>query len=360
MTWTVWFWGIMALVFCYLGSVLPIWRFAQPVNYVSFWFVILGIVGSIIGIAIATFTGVANVAFEIPAYVAWNQPHLGWLWPILFVTISCGAISGWHSLVSTSGTARQLEKETDALPVGAGAMFTEAVMAVLAVVFAATALTRADGTVLYDAASNFKLNVGAGAIWAGGMARFLNVIGIPAALGGAIGAIFLAVMALTVMQLVLRFMRVASAELLGDRMPAFKNPHIGSLVAIGFTLLILWTAFWQRIWVLFGGANQLFAGLALLLITVWLAREGKKHAWAFWPGVFMYITTVAALLVTAWKSFFGANGAFAAGVSGAFRIGNGIAGLIGLFLAIAAVLLAIDGLRSLSEARAGAAAPAGD
>jgi carbon starvation protein len=362
MTWATFFWGIMALLFCYLGSVLAIWRFAQPVNYVSFWFVILGIVGSILGITIATFNGAQNVAFEIPAYVTWNQPHLGWLWPLLFVTISCGAISGWHSLVSTSGTARQLEKETDVKPVGAGAMYTEAVLAVWSVVFAATAIAKADGSVIYDQANNFRLNIGAGGVFAGGMARFLNVIGIPADLGGAIGAIFLAVMALTVMQLVLRFMRVASAELLGDRITAFKNPHVGSIVAIGWTLLILWTAFWQRIWVLFGGANQLFAGLALLLITIWLAREGKKHSWVFWPGVFMYITTVAALLVTAYNSFFGSSGAFASGEVGfAFRLGNGIAGLIGLFLALAAIMLAVDGLRSFNEARSKMAeAAAGD
>ncbi|MFQ5578476.1 MAG: carbon starvation protein A [Anaerolineae bacterium] len=357
MKWSVWLWGIVALGFCYLGSVLPIWRFAQPVNYTSFWFVGLGIVGSIIGILIATFTGSVGTAIEIPAFVAWNQPHLGWLWPILFVTISCGAVSGWHSLVSTSGTARQLEKETDALPVGAGAMFTEAVLGTLSVVFAATLIVKADGSVIYAADNLYRLSVGAGAVFAGGMARFLSVIGIPAALGGAIGAIFLVVMALTVMQLVLRFMRVASAELVGETIPIMKNPHVGSLVAIGFTLLILWTAFWQRIWVLFGGANQLFAGLALLLITIWLAEQGKKYDWAFWPGAFMYVTTVAALLVTAYKSFFGANGMFAPGdVAAAFRVGNGIAGLIGLFLAIAALILAWDGVKSFNKARSEAAA----
>ena len=169
--------------------------------------------------------------------------------------------------------------------------------------------------------------------------------------GGTIGAIFLAVMALTVMQLVLRFMRVASAELLGDAMPVMKNPHVGSLIGIGFTLLILWTAFWQRIWVLFGGANQLFAGLTLLLITIWLVEEGKRYAWAFWPGVFMYITTVAALLVTAYKSFFGASGLFDPTAGLAFQIGNGISGLIGLFLALAALVLAWDGIQSFNKAR---------
>ncbi len=353
MTWPVWLWGIIALVFCYLGSVLPIWRFAQPVNYTSFWFVALGVIGSIIGILIATFTGVVNTSFEVPAYVTWNQPHLGWLWPILFVTISCGAISGWHSLVSTSGTARQLEKETDTLPVTGGAMFTEVVLAILAVVFAATAITKADGTPIYDATKNYFLSTAAGGVFAGGMARFLSVIGIPVDLGGAIGAIFLTVMALTVMQLVLRFMRVASAELLGDTIPIMKNPHIGSLVGIAFTLLILWTAFWQRIWVLFGGANQLFAGLSLLLITIWLAQEGKKYNWTFWPGVFMYVTTVAALFYTAYVSIFGPKGLFDPTAGPAFQIGNGIAGVIGLFLALAALVLAWDGLQSFNRARSG-------
>ncbi|MBN1993631.1 MAG: carbon starvation protein A [Anaerolineae bacterium] len=356
MQWSVWLWGIFALFFCYLGSVLPIWRFAQPVNYTSFWFVALGIIGAILGILIATFTGSVGTSFQIPAYVTWNQPALGWLWPILFVTISCGAVSGWHSLVSTSGTARQLEKETDALPVGAGAMFLEVVLAVLAVVFAATLIVAPDGSVLYDAANLYQLKIGAGGVFAAGMARFLAVIGIPSALGGAIGAIFLAVMALTVMQLVLRFMRVASAELLGDALPIMKNPHIGSIVALGFTMLILWTAFWQRIWVLFGGANQLFAGLALLLITIWLAEQGKKYAWTFWPAVFMYVTTVAALLVTAYKSFFDAKGLFDPTAGLAFQIGNGIAGLIGLFLAIAALFLAWDGIISFNRARSKAAA----
>ena len=351
MQWSVWLWGIGALVFCYLGSVLPIWRFAQPVNYTSFWFVALGVIGSIIGILIATFTGSVGTSFEIPAFVTWNQPHLGWLWPILFVTISCGAVSGWHSLVSTSGTARQIEKETDTLPIGAGAMFTEAVLGTLSVVFAATLIALPDGSPIYDSGNLYRLTIGAGGVFAGGMARFLSVIGIPAALGGTIGAIFLAVMALTVMQLVLRFMRVASAELLGDTIPVMKNPHIGSLIGIGFTLLILWTAFWQRIWVLFGGANQLFAGLTLLLITIWLVEEGKKYAWAFWPGVFMYITTVAALLVTAYKSFFGASGLFDPTAGLAFQIGNGISGLIGLFLALAALVLAWDGIQSFNKAR---------
>jgi len=342
MTWPVWLWGILALAFCYLGSVLPIWQFAQPVNYVSFWLVFAGIVGSILGILIQ------HPGFgDFPAYAGFSVPGIlapGFatpLWPILFVTISCGAVSGWHSLVSTSGTARQLEKETDALPVAGGAMFTESVLGVLSLVFAAAA---------FGSFAGYKtvLAKGPGAVFAGGMAHFVNVLGVPLAFGGAFGAVFLTVMALTVMQLVLRFMRVASAELVGDALPAFRNPHVGSIFAILFTLVILWTGFWQRIWILFGGSNQLFAGLAMMLITVWLARERKPYQFALWPGVFMYVTTVAALLFTAYVSV---EAALKPGLSGAFIFGNLLAGAIGLVLAVLAVLLAADGLGSFSRAR---------
>jgi carbon starvation protein len=355
-TWANFIWAIIMLGFCYLGSVLPIWRFAQPVNYTSFWFVFMGIIGSIVGIIIATFTGAVNTSFEIPAFVTAYQPHLGPIWPLLFVTISCGAVSGWHSLVSTSGTARQLEKETDALPVGGGAMYTEAVLGTLSVVFAATLGVAA---AQYDPGNSYRLVSGAGGVFANGMAKFLGVLGLEASLGGAIGAVFLTVMALTVMQLVLRFMRVASAELLGDRIPAFKNAHFGSLVAVALTLFLIIFGFWQWIWVLFGGANQLFAGMALLLISIWLASQAKPFNWAFWPGMFMYATTVAALLWTSvrnalWQGVFNAGPDATAG----FILGNVISAAFGLYMVVAALLLFLDGLRAFNEAKAGAPAPA--
>ncbi len=342
MTWPVWLWGILALVFCYFGSVLPIWQFAQPVNYISFWLIFVGIIGAVLGVLIQ------HPGFgDFPAFAGFMAPGVlapgvaTPLWPILFVTISCGAISGWHSLVSTTGTARQLEKETDALPVAGGAMFTESVLGVLSLIFAVAAF---GGFAGYKAV----LAQGAGVVFAGGMAHFLHVVGVPAAFGGAFGAVFLTVMALTVMQLVLRFMRIASAELLGDAVPAFRNPHMGSIVALLFTLLILWTGFWQRIWILFGGSNQLFAGLTLMVITVWLAGAGKSYKWVLWPGVFMYVTTVAALLVTAHTSF---AEALKPGLTGAFIFGNLLAAAIGLALAILALILAADGVGAFIRAR---------
>ncbi len=126
------------------------------------------------------------------------------------------------------------------------------------------------------------------------MAEYLNVLGIGKDFGLAFGSAFLVIMALTVMQLVLRFMRVASAELLGGAIPAFRNVHFGTIVGVLLTLLLMWTGFWSRIWILFGGSNQLFAGLALVLITIWLARRGSPTSGPLWPAVFMYVSTVAA------------------------------------------------------------------
>ncbi len=360
MTWANFFWAIVMLAFCYLGSVLPIWRFAQPVNYTSFWFVLFSIVASVLGLVVATFTGAVNTSFEIPAFVTAFQPHLGPIWPLLFVTISCGAISGWHSLVSTSGTARQLEKETDALPVAGGAMFTEAVLGVLSVIFAVTIGVAAGK---YDPAQGYKLVAGAAGVFAVGMSKFMAVIGVPETLGGSIAMIFLVVMALTVMQLVLRFMRVASAELLGDRMPAFKNPHFGTLVAVLLTLFLVVFGFWQWIWALFGGSNQLFAGISLLLISIWLARQNKPSGWSFWPGIFMYITTLAALLyVAVYNALY--KGIYLTIQSGeaqtGFILGNLITAGFGLYMTYAAVMLFIDGVRSFNAAKASAPAAAGD
>ncbi|MBN1312264.1 MAG: hypothetical protein JXB30_12665 [Anaerolineae bacterium] len=358
MLWSTFLWVLVMMAFCYLGSVMPIWRFAQPVNYTSFWFVAISVVLSILGITIATFTGSVNTSFQVPAFVTLYRDNLGPIWPILFVTIACGAVSGWHSLVSTSGTARQLEKETDVLPVGGGAMFTEGVLAVLALIMGVTLIAKADGTLIYDATKDYQLVYGAAGVFAGGMSRFMAVVGVPADLGLAVGSVFLTVMGVTIMQLVIRFMRIASAELLGDRIPAFKNPHFGSVVAIALTLFLVYAGYWQWLWVLFGGSNQLFASLALLLVTIWLAGQSKRYIWVGIPAAFMYVTTIAALLWTAWLALDKAFIHRAEGMTTPFIIGNVISIIFALYMAISAVFLLVDGVKAFNQARSSATAPA--
>jgi carbon starvation protein len=327
---------LLVVIFCYLGAVLPIWSFAQPVNYISFWIVSLGMLGGVIGLLIWR-PGMG----DFPAFTRFTIPA-GPLWPMLFVTIACGAISGWHSLVSSSGTARQLEKETDALPVGGGAMFLEAGFAVMAFLTA---------TVAFGGLSGYQETLGASAalgVFANGLANFLDYVAIPHSFGVAYGSVFLTIMALTIMQLVVRFMRVASAELVGGAVPAMKNIHVGTIVALLLTLLFVWVIPWLTIWLAFGASNQLMAGLALLLISLWLMSEGRRHNWALYPAIFMIITTIAALLWVAYSNLLVSLPKAATAQAALAAI---LVGVICLVLVVAAVILIADGWQAIQKAR---------
>ena len=336
--------SLLVAVICYFGAVLPIWRWAQPINYVSFWIVTLGILAGVIGLLI-WHPGMG----DFPAFTTFTVAGLGPLWPILFVTIACGAISGWHSLVSSSGTARQLEKETDALYVGGGSMFLEMFFAVIAFLTA---------TVAFGSFQGYK-DAGGGAaaanVFTTGLATFMNKVGIPMDLGGAYGGVFLTIMALTIMYLVVRFMRVASAEALGDKIPLLKNTHVGTIVALIFTLALIWLVPFLQIWVMFGAANQLMASLALLLVTLWLKNKGKAYQWTFWPFVFMFITTIGALLFKAYEAFFINLPKTADPVANKianvnqFTTAQVIIGIVALVLVVTALILAWDALKAFRQ-----------
>jgi carbon starvation protein len=287
------FWALFLLVFSYLAATLPIWRFAQPVNYIGFWVTLLTIGLSAIGAVLAPFIKPEVGAFALEAVktqswlpvagAAW-QP----LWPMLFVTIACGSISGWHALIGSIGTARQLEYETDGLPVGAGAMFTENTLALLALVAVSIAGTGG----------------GAGR-FAAGVGNLLSVLFGSNFLvfGTALGFGAFMVIVLTVTQLVFRVMRVTLSEWAGDALPALKNMHVSTIVSMFLTILLVLTGTWVYLWQLFGAANQLMAALSLLIVTVWLREQKKNPSYALWPTLFMYITTLAATLVTARNLF---------------------------------------------------------
>ena len=351
-------WSLVVLVICYFGATLPIWRWAQPINYVAFWIVFLGILAGTIGLL------VWHPAFpaDFPAFTNWQgnlcaaadctgietKPlALGPLWPILFVTIACGAVSGWHSLVSSSGTARQLEKETDALYVGGGAMFLEMFVAVLSLLTAVVGVGVTKGFAGYVGMIAAGKNAG---VFAVGLSEMMAKIGIPTSFGLPYGSVFLSLMALTIMYLVVRFMRVASAEFLGDKVPLFKNATFGTLVALLLSAILIYTGFWARIWVLFGGANQLMAALALLLVTLWLMSNGKQYLWTLIPFLFMFVTTIVALLITAYNVF---NQVLTTPDLPIDKvIGNWLAGLIAIYLVISALILGWDSLKAFQRHRA--------
>jgi carbon starvation protein len=324
-------WAIFLLVFSYLGANLPIWRFAQPVNYIGFWVTALTIGLSAVGALLAPFTNYATDGkFQIDSFIAFS-PDLGTgafqpLWPMLFVTIACGAISGWHALFGSVGTARQLEYETDALPVGGGGMFSENTLGLLSLV--AVAITGATG---------------AGA-FAAGVGQLLNVAtfgALETTYGTALGFGAFVVIVLTVVQLVFRVMRVTLAEWLGSRWVGFKNQHIATIVSCAAVLMLVLTGTWVYLWQLFGASNQLMAALSLLIVTVWLASVGRNAAFAGIPMLFMYVTTMGATLVTAYNLY--ETVATAEGVATISVIGAWAMIIVAVLLFVAAIVIALDG-----------------
>jgi carbon starvation protein len=340
------FWSIMLLVFSYLGTNLAIWRFAQPVNYIGFWITALTIGVSAIGAVLAPFIRPEVAAFKLGAFTSFAPAQatgaIQTLWPMLFVTIACGAISGWHALFGSVGTARQLEYETDALPVGGGAMFSENTLGLLSL----TAVAITTGL------------SGAGA-FAAGVGNLLNVATfnlLPTPYGTALGFGAFVVIVLTVVQLVFRVMRVTLGEWLGESWVGFKNQHIATVVSSVAVLALVLSGTWVYLWQLFGASNQLLAALSLLLVTLWLASTGRNPAYAGIPMVFMYVTTIAASLVTAWNLF--KTIAIAPNQQLISVLGAWAMIAVALLLVGAALLIAWDGYRAWNRYRGAPVEPA--
>ena len=344
------FWALFLFVFSYLGANLPIWRFAQPVNYIGFWITGLTIGLSAIGAVVAPITGITDstgaaigafalpavktLGFALPEGVGAWQP----LWPMLFVTIACGAISGWHALFGSVGTARQLEFETDALPVGGGAMFSENTLGLLSLV--AVSIAGAGG---------------GGGRFAAGVGKLLHSAtfgAFPEALGTALGFGAFVVIVLTVVQLVFRVMRVTLTEWVGESFPAVRNMNVSTFISMVLTLALVLTGTWVYLWQMFGASNQLMAALSLLVVTVWLKSVKRNPSYALYPMLFMYITTLAATLVTARNLF--VTIATNPNLSGLPVIGAWAMILVSALLVVAAVLIGYDGWQAYQRYASGA------
>jgi carbon starvation protein len=345
-------WALFLLGFAYLAAVLPIWRFAQPVNYIGFWITLLTIGLAAVGAVLAPIIKPAVGAFELASVKTWGftlEAGKAWfpLWPMLFVTIACGAISGWHALFGSIGTARQLEYETDGLPVGGGAMFTEFTLALLSLVAVSIAGTGG----------------GAGRFAAGVGSLFTVLFGDGFRLyGTALGFGVFMVIVLTVTQLVFRVMRVTLSEWAGEALPVLKNIHISTIVSMLLTFALVLTGTWVYLWQLFGASNQLMAALSLLIVAIWLKSTKRNPAFALYPMLFMYVTTMAATLVTARNLYVTI---IQAGRSGIAAAGAWAMILIAVLLFVASILIAWDGYQAYQRFSKGekakpAAAPAGD
>lgn len=341
-------WSIVgAAVICFIGAVTPIIWYAQPVNYMAFWPCLGGIIVVIIGALLSPAFG---ITIQSPAFVT-AFPAAGPIWPILFVTIACGAVSGWHSLVSSSGSARQLDVETDALPIGAGSMLTEGLLA-LAALSAYMCIPTAEA-----------LKFGSVGGFAAGASRLVAPILLTIETNPVLITFFIAFIALfaiTVLQLVIRFWALALTEVTAAR-PALRavigNRYVGAFLGLLIGGLMAWSGAYINLWTLFGGSNQLMAGLALLLVSIYLVRVKKPSIYSLGPAVFMIITCEAALLWEAYDLFrhVAAGTPIAAyelakpeylGVALGF---NAVFGIMGIVLFVLGAIMAYEGAKALSK-----------
>lgn len=284
---TLIFFLIVIGVLFFIGAVVAMPKFLLPTIYVGYLPSILALVLVIIAALLTPFSGVTIQATAVANNLLVLDPTKysgGPLWPILFVTIACGSISGWHSLVSTGLSSKQLEFETDALPVGGGAMFAEGVVALssIAAMMVVATTTSPTGKGYAD---------GAGIL----VTKFFGIFGIN--IGSTFAyqffAVFVIIMGLTTSMLFVRVWRVASAELFGRNI--LSNKYVSPIILLIIAGVLTFFGSWSNLWIFFGGTNQLLAGLALMLVAIFLAKNRRQTWYVFYPAIFMIVTTIAAI-----------------------------------------------------------------
>jgi carbon starvation protein len=288
-------WKWLLLGYAFAASVLPVWTLLQPRDYLNSLLLYLGLVGMYAGLV------VTNPPFVAPV-VDLNPAGAPPMYPFVFIVIACGAASGFHSLVSSGTTAKQLNSESDAVFIGYGGMIGESLLGLMAVL-ACTAgfISREDWLGHYaswDSAQGLGNNIGA---FISGTSRFLEGLGVPLAVASTFVAVVVVSFALTTLDSATRLLRYNIAEISETvRAPALGNRYVASTLAIAAIGIF---AFYEVdgvaaglvLWQLFGTTNQLMAGLALLAVTLYLLQRGKPIIYTAVPMFFMLVSTLAAM-----------------------------------------------------------------
>jgi carbon starvation protein len=319
-------WDMLILGYCFVAAVLPMWLLLQPRGFLGgfllYGFLAAGVVGLLFG----------GLRVQSPAFLGFSSAGHGPLFPILFVTIACGACSGFHGLVCSGTTSKQLASERHAPLVGYGAMLAEGVVALIAL-----------STVMIGPVGSKP-----DAIFAGGIARFLSILGIPLEFATAFGFLALTTFIYDTLDVTTRLARYILQELF-DWKGGFGRyaATAATVLPAAFFLLALPNDAYAAVWSLFGTSNQLLAALTLTGIAVWLERTGRSPAPALYPALFLMAVTGSSLVLHV-RDGLRAGGASVAGVIG-------VSAAVLLLLAASLIWMA---LRSARSARALGVRPA--
>ena len=313
------FWSLMLIAYAFFAAVLPVWILLQPRDYLSSWLLYASVAAAFIGIAFGGF----NVSY--PAFTTWSDIDRGTLFPILFITVACGAISGFHSIVASGTTSKQLDRESDARRIGYGAMLIEGVVAVIAL-FTLAMLAKGD-----PMSTQAPL-----AVYGNGLGRFGEVFGLPFEYGRSFGILAVSTFLLTTLDTSTRLARYILEELFNwkGKTAGMLASALTLLMPALFSLITLYDSkgnpvpAWRAVWPVFGATNQLLAGLALLVVFVWLRKLGKGTFFIAVPMLFMLVMTIWALIQLIYQS------------------GLNMIGVVSFFLLVLALILIVEAFRT--------------
>jgi len=287
-------WIYVLLAYAFFASVTPVAMLLQPRDYLNSFLLYGLILAAVIGVV------VANPTIVMDTEVHFSSESLGYIFPVLFVTIACGAISGFHSLVASGTTSKQLDKEEDAKVVGYGGMLIESFLAIIAV-GAVVVLTRTD----YLAR---LAEQGPVPLFADGLGTIIAAMGVNETFAIGFVALTVSAFALTTLDTCTRLARFTLQEYFEDvQQPVVKkisqNRYISTSVVVVLSVLLLQSGGFATLWPIFGSANQLLAALALLTISVWLIRKKVNPTFVTIPMFFMFTVTLSSLGLFAWNNF---------------------------------------------------------
>lgn len=283
-------WNVLLLIYCAIAAVTPVWLLLQPRGYLGGFFLMLTAGVSFLGLIVGHFT--QNFSIHFPAFVSWTNTQGLPLFPILFTTVACGACSGFHCLIASGTTSKQLSNETDARVVGYGGMLLESFVAVMAL-----------GTLLLLNVDQSKQMSDPNQIFANGVATFLNSLGIDKEFALNFALLAFATFVYDTLDVATRLGRYIFEELSGwkDKL----SPYVATLATLVLPLIFLTRqikddqghviAGWKIFWTVFGSSNQLLAALVLFGLSLWLHKTKMKIAITLWPSLFMMVVAVLSL-----------------------------------------------------------------
>ncbi|SDJ10970.1 carbon starvation CstA family protein [Natribacillus halophilus] len=295
-------WMLILFAYVYVASTLPVWKLLQPRDYINAHQTFIGIAIFLLGLLFLN--------PEVTAPTTRSVDDVSWL-PLLFITIACGAVSGFHSLVASGTSSKQLDKETDARLVGYGGAVGEGLVALISIIAVGTLFATTDDFLAAYPSFNVANEEGLGN-FIEGAAQLATGLFVPEAIATTIAAVIVVSFAATTMDTGTRLMRYIISEI-GREYKAFAltKKHVATSIAVGATLILVLLPEDERglggggyiLWPLFGTTNQLLAGIVLMLISIWLVRKGRNFLVSFIPMVFLIVMTIYALftqLATEW------------------------------------------------------------